>query len=309
MSHTIIGTAGHIDHGKTAVIRALTGIDADRLKEEKERGITIDIGFAYWRDDVTILDVPGHEKFIRNMVAGVNTVDFFLLVIAADDGIMPQTIEHLEILNFFNIHDGIVVINKADLVDEEWLSLVKEEVSGLLQKHHLHHLPIIDVSALTLHNIDQLKVMIEDKITRLQHKESHQPFRLLTDRSFVIKGFGTVVTGTVLSGQLRKNEEVQIMPGGSVKKVRGLQIHGKDTGQVDIGERAAVNLQGISKTEVTRGDVLIRPLSLPVVTEFSGILRTVSKIPLKIGGYESGKVNDKGRCLHMYNTSPRLCMI
>jgi len=282
MSHTIIGTAGHIDHGKTALIRALTGIDADRLKEEKERGITIDIGFAYWHDDVTILDVPGHEKFIRNMVAGVNTIDFFLLVIAADDGIMPQTIEHLEILDFFNIREGIIVINKVDLADSEWLTLIKEDVARLLEKHRLSHLPVIEVSAVTLHNIDALRTLIEEKVSGLKHKESGQPFRLLTDRSFVIKGFGTVVTGTVLSGVLRKADEVQIMPAGAVRKVRGLQVHGKSTGQVYMGDRAAVNLQGISKTEVTRGDVLIRPGTLPVVESFTGTLRTVSKIPLKI---------------------------
>jgi selenocysteine-specific elongation factor len=280
--HTIIGTAGHIDHGKTAVIRALTGIDADRLKEEKERGITIDIGFAYWRDDVTILDVPGHEKFIRNMVAGVSTIDFFLLVIAADDGIMPQTIEHLEILNFFNIRDGIVVINKIDLVDSEWLALVRDEVILLLKKFHLENLPLIEVSAVSRKNIDQLQGLIENKIAQQERRGSTQPFRLLTDRSFVIKGFGTVVTGTVLSGNLRKGEDIQIMPSGLIKKVRGLQVHVKDTEEVSTGDRAAVNLQGISKTEVTRGDVLIRPNTLPVVKEFTGILRTVSRIPLKI---------------------------
>jgi len=282
MSHTIIGTAGHIDHGKTALIRALTGIDADRLKEEKERGITIDIGFAYWRDDVTILDVPGHEKFIRNMVAGVNTIDFFLLVIAADDGIMPQTVEHLEILDFFNIREGIVVINKVDLADAEWLALIKEDIARLLEKHRLSHLPVIEVSAITRQNIDGLRSLIEEKVSGLKHKESRQSFRLLTDRSFIIKGFGTVVTGTVLSGMLEKSEEVQIMPAGAVRKVRGLQVHGKDTGQVRMGDRAAVNLQGISKTEVSRGDVLIKPGTLPVVESFTGTLRTVSKIPLKI---------------------------
>jgi selenocysteine-specific elongation factor len=163
--HTIIGTAGHIDHGKTALIRALTGIDADRLKEEKERGITIDIGFAYWRDDVTILDVPGHERFIRNMVAGVNNVDFFLLIIAADDGIMPQTVEHLDILNFFQIRDGIVIINKIDLVDDEWLALVEDEVKTLLQKYNFINLPLIKVSAVTNKNIDQLRDVIEKKIS------------------------------------------------------------------------------------------------------------------------------------------------
>ncbi len=281
--HTIIGTAGHIDHGKTAVIKALTGIDADRLKEEKERGITIDIGFAYWKDDVTILDVPGHEKFIRNMVAGVNTVDFFLLIIAADDGIMPQTIEHLDILNFFNIREGIVILNKIDLVDQEWLSLVEDDVHNLLKKYHLEKLSIVKVSAVSNDNIDNLRELIEQKIAEQTETESTQPFRLLVDRSFTIKGFGTVVTGTVLSGNLKKGEDIEILPQGIKKKVRGLQAHGKDTDLVTIGDRAAVNLQAISKVEITRGDVLTHFDTLSNSNEFIGTLRTVSNFQVKIG--------------------------
>ena len=288
--HTIIGTAGHIDHGKTAVIRALTGIDADRLKEEKERGITIDIGFAYWKDDVTILDVPGHEKFIRNMVAGVNTVDFFLLIIAADDGIMPQTIEHLDILNFFNIRDGIVILNKIDLADQEWLSLVEDDVHNLLKKYHLENLPIVKVSAVSNDNIDNLRELIEQKIAEQTETESTQPFRLLVDRSFTIKGFGTVVTGTVVSGNLKKGEDIEILPQGIKKKVRGLQAHGKDTDLVTIGDRAAVNLQAISKVEITRGDVLSHIDTLSNTNEFIGTLRTVSKFPVKIGNRSKVRV-------------------
>ena len=288
--HTIIGTAGHIDHGKTAVIRALTGIDADRLKEEKERGITIDIGFAYWKDDVTILDVPGHEKFIRNMVAGVNTVDFFLLIIAADDGIMPQTIEHLDILNFFNIRDGIVILNKIDLADQEWLSLVEDDVHNLLKKYHLDNLPIVKVSAVSNDNIDNLRELIEQKIAEQTETESTQPFRLLVDRSFTIKGFGTVVTGTVVSGNLKKGEDIEILPQGIKKKVRGLQAHGKDTDLVTIGDRAAVNLQAISKVEITRGDVLSHIDTLSNTNEFIGTLRTVSKFPVKIGNRSKVRV-------------------
>ena len=281
-NHVIIGTAGHIDHGKTAVIRALTGIDADRLKEEKERGITIDIGFAYWKDNVTILDVPGHEKLIRNMVAGVNTIDLFMLVIAADDGIMPQTIEHLDILSFFNIRDGFVVINKTDLVDNEWLKLVKDEIVSLLKKYDLEDIPIVDVSATSGHKIDELRRIIEKRINILEETESSQPFRLLVDRSFIIKGFGTVVTGTVLSGKLTKGDEIQIFPSLARKKVRGLQTHGHDTQMIITGDRAAVNLQGISKEEISRGDVLMKPDTSMVVTEFIGTLRTVSKLPVKI---------------------------
>jgi selenocysteine-specific elongation factor len=288
--HTIIGTAGHIDHGKTAVIQALTGVDTDRLKEEKERGITIDIGFAYWKDNVTILDVPGHEKFIRNMVAGVNTVDFFLLVIAADDGIMPQTVEHLDILNFFNIKDGIIVINKTDLVDAEWLSLVNEETITLLRRYSLDHLPIFHVSAHTNQHIDQLREAIEQKILTLKDKESDQPFRLFIDRSFIIKGHGTIVTGTVLSGNLKKGEDVQIIPSGQIRKVRGLQTHIKDIPEVYRGDRAAINLQGISKSEIVRGDALVSPESLLTTHEFIGTIRTVTKIPIKIQNHSTVRV-------------------
>jgi len=280
--HTIIGTAGHIDHGKTALIRTLTGIDTDRLKEERERGITIDIGFAYWRDEVTIIDVPGHEKLIRNMVAGVSTIDFFMLVIAADDGIMPQTIEHLDILNFFNIRDGIVIINKIDLVDQDWLELIIDEVKSLLDKYNLGGLPLVTVSALTGENIDRLKELVDDKIRAQTESQSTQPFRLAVDRSFTIKGFGTVVTGTVLGGSLKKGAEVEIIPKQRKVKVRGIQAHVKDVDMVIKGFRAAVNLQGISKEDIVRGDMIAEPDTMTPVNEFIGKMRTVSRLPLKI---------------------------
>jgi len=281
-NHIIIGTAGHIDHGKTALIKALTGLDTDQLKEEKERGITIDIGFAYWKENVTIIDVPGHEKFIRNMVAGVNTVDFFLLVIAADDGIMPQTIEHLDILNFFDIKKGIVVINKIDLVDEEWLMLIHDEVESLLKKYNMEDVPVIDVSAIQNLNIDELRSLLEDNIQIIEDAQDNKPFRLFVDRSFSIKGFGTVVTGTVLSGQISAGEEVEIYPVKKVSKIRGLQEHILPVEAVRRGDRAAINLQNIAKKDVKRGDVLGRPDELMRVKEFFGTMKTVSKIPVKI---------------------------
>jgi selenocysteine-specific elongation factor len=278
--HTIIGTAGHIDHGKTALIKALTGIDADRLKEEKDRGITIDLGFAYWRDDVTIIDVPGHEKFIRNMVAGVSTIDFFILVIAADDGIMPQTIEHLEILNFFNIDNGIVAINKSDLVDQEWLDLISEEVNTLLDTYNLSHLPVVTCSAQTGLNIEILREKIEDKISQIEEKVTSRPFRLPVDRSFSIKGFGTVVTGTVLSGTVYKGNEVTLLPAERTLKVRGIQTHTSDVDEAAPGFRAAINLQGIGKEEIIRGDVICQQHAMMPVHEFTGVIKTVSKIPV-----------------------------
>jgi selenocysteine-specific elongation factor len=281
-SHTIIGTAGHIDHGKTALIRALTGVDTDRLKEEKERGITIDIGFAYWKDSVTVIDVPGHEKFIRNMVAGVSTIDFFILVIAADDGIMPQTIEHLDILKFFNVTDGIAVINKTDLVDEEWLELVTEDVQRMLNRYDLAGIPILSVSAVTGTNIDNLRELLETKIKQTKEISSDKPFRLFVDRSFSIKGFGTVVTGTVLSGVVQKGDELTVLPVNKLVKVRGLQSHTTDVDRIGIGNRAAINLQGIEKNEIIRGDMLTSDGMAFPVKEFTGIMQTVSKIPLKV---------------------------
>jgi len=283
--HTIIGTAGHIDHGKTALIKALTGIDTDRLKEEKERGITIDIGFAYWKDDVTIIDVPGHEKFIRNMVAGVSTIDFFILVIAADDGIMPQTIEHLDILKFFNIKDGIVVINKIDLVDEEWLALITDEIQNLLTLYELSNLPTIQTSSIKGIGIDKFKVLVEEKVENHDKSVDSKPFRHLVDRSFSVKGFGAVVTGTVLSGNIGVGEDIQILPSGFETKVRGLQEHITSVKSVQVGDRAAVNLQNIPKEGVGRGDVLVKPNTLSAISEFTGYMRTVSKLPVKIKNY------------------------
>ena len=280
--HTIIGTAGHIDHGKTALVKALTGIDADRLKEEKARGITIDIGFAYWRDDVTIIDVPGHEKFIRNMVAGVSTIDFFILVIAADDGIMPQTVEHLDILHFFDVHDGLVVINKIDLVDQDWLDLIVEETKDLLKRYGLENLPVFKVSSTVGENIDTLRTEIENKIHKLEEKNIVQPFRLMVDRSFTIKGYGTVVTGTVLSGTLHKGDEVDQMPQERRLKVRGIQTHVKEMAEVRSGFRAAVNLQGINKEDIQRGDVICQPGSMQPFNTFTGVMRTIAEIPVKI---------------------------
>lgn len=280
--HTIIGSAGHIDHGKTAVIKALTGIDTDRLKEEKERGITIDLGFAYWKDDVTIIDVPGHEKFIRNMVAGVSTVDLFLLVIAADDGIMPQTIEHLDILSFFNVRKGLVVLNKIDLVDAEWLDLIREEIKELLNKNNFENIPVIELSAVKNQNVELLKSTLENLINDLEETSDNKPFRLLVDRSFSVKGFGTVVTGTVLSGSLAAGQDVQIYPSERKIKVRGIQEHIKTVESVRKGDRAAINLQGINKDEVIRGDVIAESETMMAVSEFTGIIKTVSELPLKV---------------------------
>jgi len=282
MKHTVIGMAGHIDHGKTALIRALTSIETDRLPEERERGITIDLGFAYWKENVTIIDVPGHEKFIRNMVAGVSTVDLFLLVIAADDGIMPQTREHLEILKFFNVRQGVVAVNKIDTVDQDWLELVQEEVKSFLISNQYEKVPVISVSALSGQGIDELRQVISEKIDMLHENKSDRPFRLNIDRSFYSKGFGSVITGTVLSAQTEVDSNLIVLPEKIETKVRGLEIHQKSVLQVHEGQRAAVNLSGLNKQQLQRGQVLVESGSLKPCTELLVKINTTALFKFKI---------------------------
>ena len=256
MNHFIIGTAGHIDHGKTSLVRALTGTDTDRLKEEKERNITIDIGFAFLGDDVTIIDVPGHEKFIKNMVTGVSTIDFVLFVIAADDGIMPQTKEHLDILRLLQIKDGIIILSKADKVEEDWIELVSDEVSEYMKGSFLEDAEIVVTDSLSGKGIDRIKQIINEKKKKKIKREDKGILRLPIDRVFSVKGFGTIITGTVLSGQVKEGDNLVIQPIDKVVKVRGLESHGKKVKQLKIGDRAAINISGVSNTEVNRGDIL-----------------------------------------------------
>jgi len=256
MSHIIIGTAGHIDHGKTALVRALTGMDPDRLKEEKERQITIDLGFAFLGDKAAIIDVPGHERFIKNMVAGVATIDMVLFVVAADDGVMPQTKEHLDILRLLDVKHGIIVLTKADIVDEEWLELVTADVQELMIGTFLENAPVFVVDSLSGRGIEELKSAILHTIEALPGKVNRGMFRLPIDRVFTIKGFGTVVTGTVLSGTAQAESVLEIQPQGIKVKVRGVQSHEHTVAQVQIGDRAALNLQGVEVSDLKRGDVL-----------------------------------------------------
>jgi len=257
--HVIIGTAGHIDHGKTELVKALTGMDPDRLKEEKERGLTIDLGFAFLGDGAAIIDVPGHERFIKNMVAGVTTIDFVLFVVAADDGVMPQTREHLDILQLLGLQKGIIALTKIDLVDPEWLELVVEDIQELVKGTFLENAPIVKVSSVTGQGIPELKALLEEYIQKARARRDRGYFWMPVDRSFVVKGFGTVVTGSVLSGQLKVGDSVEILPQQRVVKVRGLQTHGHPVSDVRLGDRAAINLAGISKEEIRRGDVLATP--------------------------------------------------
>ena len=281
-AHTIIGMAGHIDHGKTELIKALTGLETDQLKEEKERGITIDLGFAYWKDNVTIIDVPGHEKFIRNMVTGVNAVDFFLLVIAADDGIMPQTREHFEILNFFGVKNGIIAVNKIDLVDEEWKDLILNDIHDFLKENSFVNIPVIPVSAKTGIGIDRLREEIFSKIEQVEPRSDQYPFRLNIDRSFTLKGHGTVITGTVLSAMIKVGDPIQILPDNIDAKVRAIQVHKRNVDSVYIGQRAAINISSVTPEESRRGKVIVKPDTLVPAFTLLTLIKTVNKLPFSI---------------------------
>lgn len=255
----VIGLAGHIDHGKTALVKALTGVDTDRLEEEKRRGVTIDIGIAFYSDDVTFIDVPGHEKFIKNMVTGVSTVDAAMLVIAADDGVMPQTREHLDILHILGIQKILVALNKSDLVDPDWLELVSDEVSAYLTERGYPNTPIIPVSAITGQGIEDLRGALNQTISEIKSQDRQGVFRLPIDRVFSVKGFGTVVTGTVLSHELRKGQSVELFPQEISFPVRGLQSHHLEVDKIKFGDRGAINLGGASVEELGRGAFLGSP--------------------------------------------------
>ncbi|BBD08413.1 selenocysteine-specific translation elongation factor [Desulfovibrio ferrophilus] len=262
----IMGTAGHIDHGKTTLIKALTGIDCDRLKEEKKRGITIELGFAFLDmpdgGRLGVIDVPGHERFVKNMVAGAAGVDFALLVIAADEGVMPQTREHLEICTLLGIRHGLVALTKTDMVDEDWLEMVTDDVSGALADTFLAEAPIMPVSAHTGQGLDELRAAIAELAGTYDSHRRSDLFRLPVDRIFTMKGHGTVVTGTLVSGSISEGEDVRLYPKGTVTKVRGLQSHGTSVTEAPAGRRTAVNLAGLEVEDVTRGEVLARPGSL-----------------------------------------------
>jgi len=259
----VLGTAGHVDHGKSALIQALTGIDPDRLREEKERGMTIDLGFAWLQlpsgREVGIVDVPGHEHFIKNMLAGVGGIDLALLIIAANEGVMPQTKEHLAILDLLGIKKGIVVITKKDLVDEEWLSLVKIDAEELIAPTTLAGSSIITVSAVTREGLPELLAAIDQLLSSMQPKKDTGRPRLPIDRVFTIAGAGTIVTGTLLDGSFHVGQEVEIVPAGLKSRLRGLQTHKTHVDTATPGSRVAANLVGIATTQLKRGDVLTNP--------------------------------------------------
>jgi selenocysteine-specific elongation factor len=262
----IMGTAGHIDHGKTTLIKGLTGIDCDRLVEEKKRGITIELGFAFLDlaegHRLGIVDVPGHERFVKNMVAGATGIDFVLLVIAADEGVMPQTREHLEICSLLGIQTGMVALTKTDMVDEEWLELVTEDVQQFLQNTFLEDAPMYRVSAHTGQGLDELRAALLETVKVFQPRRRSDLFVLPVDRVFTMRGHGTVVTGTLVSGNVSVGEDVRLYPGERTSKVRGLQSHGETVQTAPAGRRTAVNLPGLEVSQVERGQMVARPGAL-----------------------------------------------
>lgn len=262
----VMGTAGHIDHGKTSLVRKLTGIDCDRLEEEKRRGITIELGFAYYDlpggGRLGIVDVPGHEKFVKNMVAGASGIDFVMLVVAADEGVMPQTREHLEICSLLGIRHGLVALTKVDMVDADWLELAKEDLTAFLKGTFLEEAPLFPVSAVTGEGIEALRDYIALQEKLLQPKRRTDLFRLPVDRVFTIKGHGTVVTGTMISGTLRVGDALEVLPRGLSTRARSLQSHSVSADVAEAGHRTAINLQGLEVADIERGDVLALPGTL-----------------------------------------------
>jgi len=298
--HIIIGTAGHVDHGKTTLIRALTGIDTDRLKEEKERGMTIDLGFASFSlpggRKVGIVDVPGHERFLKNMLAGATGVDLVLLVIAADEGVMPQTREHLEILELLEAKKGVVALTKVDMVDEEWLEVVEEDVRQSLAGTFLDGAPIVRVSGVTGEGVSELVSVLARIVEEIDARSVVGPFRLPVDRVFTMTGFGTVVTGTLVSGSINVGDAAEILPQGIAARVRGLHVHGVKHDRVEAGNRVAVNLVGVEVGDLARGSVLVPPgylrpsrlvdVLLRVLPEAPGPVTSRARVRLHIGTAE-----------------------
>lgn len=304
MKNVIIGTAGHIDHGKTTLIKALTGRNTDRWEEEQKRGITIDLGFTWFDlpsgDRAGIIDVPGHEKFINNMVAGVVGMDLVLLVIAADEGIMPQTREHMDILQLLGIEKSIIVLNKCDLVDEEWTELVEEEIKEELSGTFLEDAPVVKVSAATGEGLEELVKLIDHMASdELVPKDIHTIPRLPVDRAFSLSGFGTIITGTLVSGTIRKEDVLEMFPIGKESKIRSIQVHGEDKRECYAGQRVAINLSNIKKHEIRRGCVLAAP----------GSMKTTDLLDVKLNVLDSSmRVLTNHTRLHLFTgTSELLC--
>ena len=285
--HVVVGTAGHIDHGKTSLVKALTGTDTDRLPEEKARGITIDLGFAFLEEPdgltIEVVDVPGHERFVKNMLAGVGGIDLAMLVIAADEGVMPQTREHLAICSLLHIRTGLVVLTKIDMVEPDWIELVRDDVATLVRGTFLEGAPVVPVSAKTGAGLDELRATLRRLAGTVPARGTDQLPRLPIDRVFTIKGFGTVVTGTLAAGAFGVDDRVEVFPRGLVAKVRGLQAHGHAVERAVAGQRTAVNLQGLERAAVERGDVIGHAGTLSATTLVDVVLEILADAarPLK----------------------------
>lgn len=266
MKNIVIGTAGHIDHGKTTLIKALTGRDTDTLAEEKKRGISIDLGFTYFdlpsNKRAGIIDVPGHEKFIKNMLAGASGIDIVLLVISAEEGIMPQTVEHLDILNFLNVKNGIVVLTKCDNIDEELLDIIKEDISEKIQGTFLENSKVLEVDSISRKGIDELILNIDKLSKCIENDNENLPPRLNIDRIFTVKGFGTVITGTLLEGEISIDDDLIVYPKNLPTKIRNIQVHGENVDRAYSGQRVAINISNIKVDDIKRGDVLAKADSL-----------------------------------------------
>ncbi len=270
----VLGTAGHIDHGKSALVKALTGTDPDRLPEEKERGVTIEQGFARLElpsgRSMGVVDVPGHERFVRQMVAGATGIDVVLLVVAADDGVMPQTREHLAIIDLLGIPKGVVAITKADLVDDDWIALVSDDVRRLLEGTSIEGAPIVPVSARSGRGLDDLLRALDSVAGEAAARQAALPMRLPVDRVFTISGSGTVVTGTMWSGSAKRDDPVEVLPSGKTGRIRSVQVHSQPVAEAHAGQRVALNIVGLDKDEIARGDVVAAPGSLSVTDRFDG---------------------------------------
>ncbi len=286
MKHLVIGTAGHVDHGKTCLTKALTGTDTDRLKEEQKRGITIEIGFAQLTlpngQQASIVDVPGHEKFVRNMLVGATGIDVVLLVVAADEGFMPQTQEHLDILSLLDVKNGIIVLTKADMVDEDWLEVVKDDTRERVKGTFLEDAPMLTVSAYTGQGIEELKNEIVSLVERTESRKSDRPFRLPVDRAFSIKGFGTVITGTLVDGTIQTGDSVMVYPQQKLARVRELQNHDESQNEVEAGMRVAVNLTGVERQELVRGCTIAEPDSMELSKQIAVHLQMTPDAPFNI---------------------------
>jgi len=282
-THVVVGTAGHIDHGKTSLVKALTGTDTDRLPEEKARGITIDLGFAFLEEPggltIEIVDVPGHERFVKNMLAGVGGIDLAMLVIAADEGVMPQTREHLAICSLLKIKAGLIALTKADLVEADWLELVREDVAGAVRGTFLEGAPIVPVSSKTGQGLDELRAALRALAAAVPQRATDELPRLPIDRVFTVKGFGTVVTGTLTAGALATDDRVEVYPKRAEAKIRGLQAHGHPVTSARAGQRTAINLQGLERAAIARGDVVGRPGTLVASTLVDGTLELLADAP------------------------------